>query len=233
MVQLSNNPAYSILRIRFTKTGDLQYISHLDLVRTMHKIVVRSGLPLWYTEGFNPKPKMTFAAPLSIGTESLCELMDVRVTKKLDPSAVMEMLNANTTDEMRVTDAYYPDIPITKLAYLSYEIHVKALGDIDENLKKCAEALAAPRMEIIKKTKSGEAAVDIAPLVKKTDLSLSDGEIILTAVLSADPSAFLNPELLIKYLKEKTGILNGSSLLDEWYTILRKEVYGVDMNPFR
>ena len=83
MVQV--NSSYTI-RFKFKKVGSLQYISHLDLVRTMHKIVVRSGLPLKYTEGFNPKPKMVFAAPLSIGTESLCEFLDVRLSERVDES---------------------------------------------------------------------------------------------------------------------------------------------------
>ena len=80
MVQVSNSPI--TVRIKFLKEGGLQYISHLDLVRTMHKIIVRSKLPLWYTEGFNPKPKMVFAAPLSIGTESKTEYMDLRLTEE-------------------------------------------------------------------------------------------------------------------------------------------------------
>ncbi len=71
MVQVNNEKLF--IRLKFKKTGNLQYISHLDLVRTMHKVIVRADLPLWYTEGFNPKPKMIFAAPLSIGTESLSE----------------------------------------------------------------------------------------------------------------------------------------------------------------
>ena len=66
MVQVNNTPI--TLRVKFFKVGKLQYISHLDLVRTMMKIIVRSKLPLWYTEGFNHKPKIFFAAPLSTGT---------------------------------------------------------------------------------------------------------------------------------------------------------------------
>ena len=106
MVSLSNNPAYSVLRVKFKKVGDLQYISHLDLVRTMHKIIVRAGLPLWYTEGFNPKPKMAFAAPLSVGTESLCEFMDLRVTEAISPEEILARLNKNMTDEMQELEAY-------------------------------------------------------------------------------------------------------------------------------
>ena len=81
MVQVNSTPI--VLRIKFRKVGKLQYISHLDLVRTMQKVIVRAGLPLWYTEGFNPKPKMVFASPLSIGTESVTEYMDVRLTERI------------------------------------------------------------------------------------------------------------------------------------------------------
>ena len=108
MVQVENQP-YVTLRVRFTKVGSLQYISHLDLVRTMNKILVRAGLPLWYSSGFNPKPKMVFAAPLSIGTESLTEFMDIRLTHRIPAEKVVECLNKNMTEEMQVTEAYYPD----------------------------------------------------------------------------------------------------------------------------
>jgi len=104
MVQVNNTPI--VLRVRFRKVGKLQYISHLDLVRTMHKIIVRAKLPLWYTEGFNPKPKMVFAAPLSIGTESLCEYMDLRLTERMDTAEALRRLNENLTDEMQASDAY-------------------------------------------------------------------------------------------------------------------------------
>ena len=93
MVQVNNTPI--TLRVKFCKVGNLQYISHLDLVRTMMKIIVRANLPLWYTEGFNPKPKLTFATPLSIGTESVCEFMDIRLTEKIEPQKAIDALNAN------------------------------------------------------------------------------------------------------------------------------------------
>ena len=99
--------------MKFKKVGSLQYISHLDLVRTMHKIIIRSKLPLWYTEGFNPKPKMIFAAPLSIGTESVCEFMDVRLIDDIPAEEAMARLNSNMTDEMQVIEAYYTEDKLT------------------------------------------------------------------------------------------------------------------------
>ena len=58
------------LRVRFVKKGNLQYISHLDLQRTFGRVLVRAGLPLWYTKGFNPHIKMVFGMPLPVGAES-------------------------------------------------------------------------------------------------------------------------------------------------------------------
>ena len=199
----------------------------------MNKIIVRSRLPLWYTEGFNPKPKMTFAAPLSIGTESLCEFMDLRVTERLDPEEIVSRLNANLTDEMQVIEAYYPETKITDLGFLSYTITVHTGGITEDLANKCREALAAPKIEIMKKTKSGEALVDIRPLVKSATVEVDRTELVIDCVLSADPSAFLNPELLVKYLRSEVGILNDPVLTNEWYTVLRTEAYTSDMKIFR
>ena len=125
MVQV--NDSYTI-RFKFKKLGSLQYISHLDLVRTMHKIVVRSTLPLKYTEGFNPKPKMVFAAPLSIGTESLCEFLDLKLSECVDESLALALMNKNMTDEMQVIEAYYADTKFTELKWLSYTVTLKTDG---------------------------------------------------------------------------------------------------------
>ena len=106
--------------------------------------------------------------------------------------------------------------------------------DLDaELLEKCREALDSPEMKIQKKTKSGEAIVDIKPLVKEDKLDIVDGELVLNCILSADPSAFLNPDLLVKYLKNTTGILSSDNLTEEWFSVLRKEAYTKDMQNFR
>ena len=168
MVQV--NPTKTFLRFKFKKVGKLQYVSHLDLVRTMHKIVVRSGLPLWYTEGFNPKPKMIFAAPLSIGAESVCEFMDLRLNEEVDPKLAKDALNRNMTDELQVESAYYPESKFTDLKWLSYEIFIKTDGCSDALVEACRAALSEPKFEVLNNTKSGEAVVDIRPLVKSADV---------------------------------------------------------------
>ena len=231
MVQV--NTEKLVLRAKFIKTGALQYISHLDLVRTMNKVIVRADLPLWYTEGFNPKPKMVFAAPLSIGTESLTEFMDVRLTEKIDPAKAMARLNANMTSDMQVVEAYYPESKFTDLKWLSYSVKINTTAASEELARECERVLNAPEVKIIKSTKSGEALVDIRPLIKSASASYVDGEIYLSLVLSADPSCFLNPEYAIKALKEYTNILSSPDLLSEYYSIMRDGAYFEDMTDFR
>ena len=229
MVQV--NDTKQIIRFRMKKTGSLQYISHLDLVRTMHKVIVRAKLPLWYTEGFNPKPKMVFAAPLSIGTESVCEFMDVRLNDYIAPEEAMNCLNANLTDEMQVVECYYAESKFTDLKWLSYTITITT-DKADETLASaCAKALAAPVIEVAKK--NSDKIFDIKPLIKKADVKLVNNSIIISAILSADPSTFLNPEYVIKALRDKCGILSSDNLLSESYSIMRKEAYCDDMTIFR
>ena len=232
MVQVNNNTPIT-LRVKFCKVGSLQYISHLDLVRTMMKVIVRAKLPLWYTEGFNPKPKLAFAAPLSIGTESMCEFMDIRLTEKIDPKSAIEVLNANMTLQMQALDAYYPSEKMTALRWLGYEISINTIGASDDLANRCQKALEEDELPVLKKTKSGEAVVNIKPLVKEADVKLDEGKIIISCVLSADSSAFLNPEYVVKILREKCGILSSGNLLSENYTILRTSAYREDMSEFR
>ena len=230
MVQVNNTPI--TIRVKFYKKGNLQYISHLDLVRTMMKIIVRAKLPLWYTEGFNPKPKLTFAAPLSIGTESECEFMDIRLTEKMPAEEVMRRLNANMTREMQAISAYYPNNKLTDLAWLGYSIEISS-PHIDESVaESCISALALPALTVSKKTKSGEAMVDIKPLIKSADVSYSENRLSIECVLSANPSSFLNPEYLVKVLKEKCGILSDDDISAEGYSILRTDAYRSDMTEF-
>ena len=231
MVQVNNTPI--TLRVKFYKKGNLQYISHLDLVRTMMKVIVRAKLPLWYTEGFNPKPKLTFAAPLSIGTESLCEFMDIRLYEKISPDEALTRLNANMTGEMQAVEAYYPENKLTTLKWLAYEITVDTL-DADENLVSFInDTLSARELPILKKTKSGEAVVNIKPLIRSAEAKLVGDKITVSCILSADSSAFLNSEYVIKVLRDKCGILSSENLLEEGYSIIRTNAYREDMTLFR
>lgn len=232
MVQVNNVP-YVTLRIKFKKVGRLQYISHLDLVRTMHKILVRSKLPMWYTEGFNPKPKMVFAAPLSIGAESLCEFMDIRLVEKISSDQAKEILNKNMTDEMQVLEAYYPTEKFTELKWLSYTMIVKTQMDSVELASKCNKLFEKDQIFVLKKTKSGEQNVDIKPLIHSANATATGDLVKLDLILSADQSCFLNPEYIADALRNAFGILTEESITTDYYTILRERAYKANMAEFK
>ena len=232
MVQV-NNPLYTTVRLKFRKVGDLQYISHLDLVRTMQKVLTRAGLKLWYTEGFNPKPKLIFAAPLSVGVESECEFLDIRLTEVPDMQEIVDSVNRNLGEGMSVVEAYIPEKPFTDLAWLSYRIEIKTKG-ADARLAESVENLLnGEAINIVKSTKKGEATVDIRPLIKAAYATHNDGVITLDAVLSANPQSFLNPENVIKALREGLGILSSPVLTEEYYTVMRSKAYASDMSEFK
>lgn len=235
MVQLTPQHPYVTLRLKFKKVGSLQYISHLDLVRTMSKIITRAKLPLWYTEGFNPKPKMIFAAPLSIGTESVCEFMDLRLVDDISPEEAKARLNANMTDEMQVIDAYYTEDKLTELKWLSYSIDITTDNASVELAQSCERALLADEVLVKKKAKPWEEAptVNIRPLIKEISAELRGNVIHIDAVLSADASAFLNPEYVVKALRSACGILSNHDLTKEYYSIMRTAAYKADMSEFR
>ena len=229
MVQV--NQTKQFLRFKFIKRGSLQYISHLDLVRTMHKVIVRAKLPLWYTEGFNPKPKMIFAAPLSIGTESECEYMDLRMNEYIDPAEAMARINANKTSEMQIVEAYYPDSKFTDLKWMSYRISFTPAELDDRLVELCSESLSADSVLVLKK--NSDQTMDIRPLIKSANVTREENSIVVEAVLSADPSRFLNPEYIVKYLKDKCGLLSHPDLTAEHYEIMRLKAYFEDMTEFR
>lgn len=77
---MGSNPSdWTEARIWFQKTGRVKFISHLDLTRCFARAFTRARIPLWYTEGFNPRPYMNFSMPLTLGVEGMREAVDIRM----------------------------------------------------------------------------------------------------------------------------------------------------------
>ena len=224
-------PPFTV-RLKFRKVGKLQYISHLDLQRTFMRVIVRACIPAWYTKGFNPHAKLVFSTPMSVGTESEYEFLDIRIDKKMSPEEIMKRLNAELTDELCITDAYIPTSDFSEIAYATYDIRICSEGATKETAAELKSLLSSPPLNVIKKTKSGEKEIDIVPLIRSCDVGFSDGVIIMSATLSASVGEFLNPELLITAIKRELGLLSGDPT-KEWYTIMRTSVRRADMSLFR
>ena len=217
-----------IVRIKFRKVGDLQYISHLDLQRTIARVLVRANIPMWYTQGFNPHAKVVFGLPLSVGTESECEFIDLRVDRNIPCEELKELLNRELTDEMQVLDAYEPTSKFADIAWARYEIALNFAGADAEMAQKLQDLFTTSPLLVMKKSKSGEKEVDLTQMIRDCKTTCTEnGKIAITAILRAGNTENLNPEMLIAAAKERLGILSGHPT-QESYSILRTNVYTDD-----
>ena len=230
---LFEEPKY--IRFKFRKVGDLQFISHLDLQKAMAKVLVRAKAPLWYSKGFNPHAKLIFALPLSVGAQSECEYLDVRVERAIPPLELMEHINAELTEELRFLDAYYAETALEDIYWAEYDFSIKTYG-ADENLAREIEnLLTAEQVIILKKAKDKYKKiffkeVDIAPYIRDVSVKFEDEAIKINAKLSASINQthpHINPENIVTMLKDKLGILSGD-VTKEQYDIMRTRIYFED-----
>ena len=123
------------VRLRFSKTGRLKYISHLDINRAMSRALKRAGIPLWYTEGFNPHPYMSFSLPLSLGVESLCESVDLRITGEITNKEIKDRLNSVLPEDLKIIDVYDDFRDNSEIVYSDY-VYKFEFADNDLALEK-------------------------------------------------------------------------------------------------
>lgn len=223
-------PETKNVRIRFRKIGKLQFISHLDLQRVMSRVLARSGVPVWFTQGFNPHPKMVFAMPLPIGVQSYCEYLDIRIDRRITLKEIEERINSQVTDELKVGRVYVPSTKFSDIAYVGYEIFIDCEGLSAFTAKKVEEILTSSPLMMKKHTKSGDKEVDITSLIKSAEAKCNDGKITVNAVLKGGEGS-LNPEMLVTALRERLGVL-ADYPGKGYYTIIRTNLYFEDMREF-
>lgn len=214
------------IRAKFYKVGSLQFISHLDLVRTMTRNLTRAGVPAWYSQGFNPRLKLTFSLPLSIGTQSECEFFDIRLVEPMSLDEVKRRINETMTDEMKIVDVYQSERKFNDIAWAEYEIRMTSPKFSSKTADALRELYTHP-LTLVKRSKSGEKEVDIAPYIDLRQCIFDEESIIINTLLSADSADYLNPEYLIKGAEQKLGITFDDPFT-EFYTIMRREVYLAD-----
>lgn len=179
-------------RLLFEKTGDSIYISHLDLMRVFQRAFRRAGLLLRHSQGFTPRAIVSIALPLSVGVESVCELLDFELEQG---SATAEALNAVLPAGIRVREVYEGDRKIKELTHLRARVTLEYDGEAPE--ASTVEALFRGETLVLEKqSKKGTAQVDILPMVRDLTVARPDGHtLVLEAVICAqNPS--LNPLLL-------------------------------------
>jgi radical SAM-linked protein len=192
------------VRVKFSKTGSLKFISHLDLNRTMQSAFLRSKLPVWYSEGFNPHPRVAFTPPLSVGVSSLTEFMDFKMVEEVAPETIVERLNASFPAGLRASLCYAPKAHFRDIKWSLYEIKFELSGKAPEDIEeKTKAALSANEILIEKFSKKGEPkTVNIADGIRFCSGTLAENVFTVNVKLSCDEMAFVNPKYIAEVLEK-------------------------------
>lgn len=218
------------VRLLFSKTDRCKYISHLDINRCMSRALTRAQIPLWYTEGFNPHPYMSFSLPLPLGVESMCESLEIRITGDISNSEIKDKLNAVLPTGIRIVDVYDDFRDCSEIAFSDY-VFKYDFKDNKEAEKRIKKVLSQDNIIALKRGKQGRRKVlkevDIKPLIDKCSVSVRDNSTIINARLAAGQHSNLSPELFSQTL------LKLADLDFEWKSISRLALLDADYNNFR
>jgi radical SAM-linked protein len=134
------------VRIRFTREEEMKYISHLDVMRLWQRAFLRAGVDLAYSEGFNPRPKMSLAAPLALGVTSEAELMDITLSRWTSPPAFRAAMERQLPRGVRIREvlAVAPTLPSlqSQVRLAEYTVTV-ATGKTPEEVQAAIDGLLA------------------------------------------------------------------------------------------
>lgn len=192
------------IRVFFEKKGPSKYMSHLDLMRCMTRTIRRAGVPIWYTEGFNPHPFMTFAMPLSLGTSGMCETMDVRLTDDMSFDEVKSRLNDALCEGIEVTKVDYQHEKATAIVSAVYRIALAVDGMASEELcGKLKNYLSQNEIIAQKKNKKKQFVdIDIKPHILEFSVGTDGENVSLSIRLPAGTGLNINPNIILKSFGE-------------------------------
>jgi len=159
------------LRIRFCREEEVKFISHLDIMRLWQRALHRAGLPLAYSEGFSPHPKISLAAPLQVGVTSQAELMDVSCTKWVSPHFFTNAVNQQLPPGIKILQVYAiaPTMPSlqSQVSHSEYEVQIETEKDKPGVESALASLLAAKKLPWHHERDTGTRNYDLRALIDK------------------------------------------------------------------
>lgn len=217
-------------RALFEKTGNAVYISHLDLMRLFQRAFKRAGLPLTHTQGFNPRPSVSIALPLSLGVESVCELLDFELEgETVSGDEICDRLNNSLVEGVKVLMVYSDGAKLKHLAYLDCVVTLEYDNGIPADaLTEIRGLFDQPEVVVEKKGKNGIVEQNIAPMIRKLTVEAVNGQELALHARVCCQNPTLNPMQLSaaisKYLPDLTP---------DFVRCRRVEVYDANETIFR
>lgn len=203
---------------KYSKTGNLKYISHLDVLRFIQRAVKRTGVNAKYSEGFNPHMKTSFGFPLSLGTESIGEYFEIELNQEIEPNEFAKKLNAVMPKEMQIIKsaiAASDQSIMSRCAYAQYIITIESenlnMDKLNQLLNEILEGVTITREKKNKKNR----------MVSK-ELNTKDYIKYLKAEMINDNKA----KIQATFITAETG----SMKVDEFLKIINEKAFSIDYN---
>ncbi len=217
------------VRIWFKKAGLAVYISHLDMNRCFSRAVIRARLPLWYTEGFNPKPYLNFLAPLPLGQVGLLEPLDIRIVGEITFEEIKDNLNAVMPQGIEIVNVTEPVMKTAEISAASYEIRVGFADALQAQKFAEVSSAAVTGGEILaeKRSKRGIKTVNLCEFIKSFEVKSEGDTAEINTVLACGSEKNLNPDLLLQSFYTLCGFE------EETRSIARTSLLTADLKVFQ
>lgn len=197
------------IRLKYTKVGDISYISHLDIVKLMERIFRRGKVNIAYSEGFNPHPKMSFGPALGLGVESLCEYIDIETKEDMDLEKLLSQINAVSVAGVEFMEAEeLPEKNGSIVAYLThsdYEITIELEREEDrERISERVQTIReAEEIPLTRKTKKGNPiSYDMKEYVCSLEDEVTENGLLLRCRVCSGSVKSINPKVILALLLE-------------------------------
>ncbi len=191
------------VRLWFKKYGKAKFISHLDLNRTMIRAVRMAGIPIWYTEGFNKHPYITFPAPLSIFVSGENEPMDFKITDSIKFTEIRNRMNKVLPQGIEVIKVSEPVMKVSMIHWAQYKIELLfencSSMETYEILQSCKNAA---NLNIEKKTKKGSKIIDVKQYFMNADICYNQTNTVIDIILPCGSTDNINPSLILDAVQD-------------------------------
>ena len=216
-------------RLLFEKTGNAVWISHLDLMRVFQRAFKRAGLHLTHTQGYNPRPSVSIALPMSVGVESICELLDFELDMNADIKAIPKRLNDCLIPGIRVIDAYENGRKVRDLSLMKVQVAMTYdNGVLNGTAVAVKNLFCRESLVVVKTSKKGTSEQDIIPMIRELTVKQPDNNRIVLDAIICCQNPTLNPTLLtaaisanLPHLKPDDSICRRIEIFDNSQTVFR------------
>ncbi|HOT20975.1 MAG TPA: TIGR03936 family radical SAM-associated protein [Sedimentibacter sp.] len=216
---------------KYSKTGYLKYISHLDVLRFIQRSVKRAGIKAKYSEGFNPHMKTSFGYPLSLGIESIGEYFELELNENIEPELFKDKMNSVMPKEMQIIKADYSNDAeslMKRCAYARYLINIEPSIDVNKLNEYFEEMLTEgviyKRQKINKKNKLVTKELNTKELIDYLKAENIDNKTRIMAVFKTQETGSMKVEEFIKLIIEK-------GFESDYYTIMKIDALDEEMKP--